>query len=138
MLATCVAVCLFAEIGQPPTGEAKPAPVIPEVPPKGSPLTVAAVIKSLGLDEAKVRYIEEPSGKLRALHWGKIKLVGTETEVDVEIQLGDPLPFTEMKKVVEIRPGEPLLVTEKRVWNIRRLQDAPVLKVTISPHRKVD
>lgn len=83
---------LIGAVESPPAPEPKPAPSVREFLAKDQPpqpITVADVIKSLRLDEADVRYItEKPSGTLRMLTWRKVKLPGTEVEVDVEIQIG--------------------------------------------------
>lgn len=123
MLAAYLSVCLLAGSGQPPASEPKPAPPDRVTPAKETkPLKVADVVKGLGLDEAKVEYIDEPPGCLAKLYWSKVKLPGTEVAVDVEVVI----VFTSA------------LFSETRTWDIKKLRDVTVLKVTISPHRKVD
>jgi hypothetical protein len=141
MRAVYMTVCLFANsgIGQPPASEAKPAPTIREFSLKDlpQPVTIADVIKRLGLDESKMSYRDEPPGKLRALYWHKVKLPGTGAEMDVEIQLENPRSFA-VRKLVEIQLGTPPLITEKRTWDIKMVRAATVLKVTITPHKRFD
>jgi hypothetical protein len=101
-----------------PAGELKSAPanrVIPSKEPQRKPVTVGEVIKSLGLDETKIGYSDEPPGKLAGVYWYNVKLPGTEAEVDVEIQLATRGPFS-----------------EKRAWDIKQVRAATVRKVEIT------
>ena len=141
MLTAYLTVHLLVGIGftQPPASEPKPAPSVREFPaknPEPKRLTVSDVIKGLGLDEANVRYItEKPSGTLRRLSWSKVKLPGTEAEVDVEIQIGNPFLYhSEGDVFYELIDGD----FPNGKWKRKRLQDITVLKVTISPSRRLD
>ena len=125
LTAVCLSMCLFAANGtaQPPASETKPAPSVLEFPakePPPNPVTVADVIKGLGLDEAKMRYGDEPPCILRELRWPKAKLPGTESEVEIVIQIGGRL------------------FSEKRRWDMKEVRAATVLKVTITPPRPLD
>jgi hypothetical protein len=132
-------VLVGAAVEPPPKSEPKPASSVREFPAKDQPpqpLTVGDVIKGLGLDEAGVRYItEKPSGTLRMLSWRKVKLPGTEAEVDVEIQIGNPSLYHSQGNVFyELIGGD----FPNGKWKRKRLQDITVLKVTISPSRRFD
>src|SRR5688500_877133 len=83
--------------------------------PQPKPAKVADVIKGLALDETKIDYADEPPGKLRSLHWQKVKLPGTEAEVRVEIDI----VYT------------PDVFSDKRKWDIKAVRAATVIKVTI-------
>ena len=117
MLAACLSVCLLVG-GQPPA----PKPATPDREPQAKdkaakPVTLADVIKGLGLDEAKVEYIDEPPGRLARLSWEKVKLPGTDAAVDVDVFL-TTAPFS-----------------ERLEWDIKKLRDVTVQKVTIVPPR---
>ena len=103
----------------PPASELKPAPAVRDLPSKdvsAKPVKVADVIKSLGLDESKMSYTDEPPGKLRALHWRKARFPGTEAEVDVTIDIVYTLA----------------VFSEKGDWDIKAVRAATVIKVTIA------
>lgn len=122
MLAAYLTLSLLSGAGmaQPPASEAKPAPSVREFPPKDpqlKPVKVADVIKGLGLDETKMHHSDEPPGKLRAISWRKVKLPGTDAEVDVEIEIVYTLD----------------VFSDKRNWDIKAIRAATVTKVTIVP-----
>lgn len=85
-------------------------------PAAAKPLTVADVVKGLGLDESKFSYADEPPGKLRELKCPTI-LRDTTVKVDVRIEI----VYTTA------------LFSEKREWNIKAVRAAEVRKVTIEP-----
>lgn len=120
----CVLVLVYLMIGlQPkpiPASELKPAPMVRDATVKESqskPIKVEEIIKGLALDEAKASYCDEPPGKLRALRWYRVKLNGTEAEVDVQIDIVYTLD----------------LFSDKFEWDIKAVRAATVTKVTILP-----
>jgi hypothetical protein len=129
----CLAGLLVA--GDPPVSELKPPPAIREFsskgPPPPGPMKVADVIKGLGLDESDMGYSDEPPGKLRQLHWSRVKFPGTDAEVDVAI---DIVYTPDLLSVIRLNNGKVMV----RGWDIKAVRAATVLKVTIAPSRRHD
>ena len=127
LTAVCLSMCLLAANGtaQPPASETKPAPSVREFPskdPQPKPVKVADVIKGLGLDETKMHHSDEPPGKLRAISWHKVKLPGTDAEVDISIEIVYTFD----------------VFSDKRKWDIKAIRAATVTKVTIVPPGSLD
>jgi hypothetical protein len=79
-------------------------------------LTVADVLKGLSLEKAKLEYVDEPPGKLRA-----VECEATLRDTKVKVRVRVEVVYT------------PDLFSEQRRWDPKAVRAATVRKVMITP-----
>src|SRR5262249_61258685 len=105
-----LALALLLSPAQADDNRSTPAPSGPEK------LTVADVLKSLSLADAKLEYVDEPPGKLQA-----VECNATLRDTNVKVRIRIDLKYTLA------------LFSDTRTWDTKAIQSASVRQVKLTP-----